>query len=229
MKALISLEDVHKRYDTGRTEVHALRGIDLRIDAGEWVVIMGPSGSGKTTLLEILGCLSQPTSGAYHFSGVSVESAGSNELAALRGECIGFVFQAFNLLPRLTLIENVELPLLYRRVSRNERRERAREVLERVGLDHRAHHLPSAASGGERQRAAIARALVNRPSVLLADEPTGNLDTARGQEILAILQSIHESGATVVTVTHDPLIGGQSPRTVSILDGAIESDERSGS
>ena len=227
MKALISLEGVHKRYDTGRSEVHALRGIDLRIDAGEWVVIVGPSGSGKTTLLEILGCLSKPTSGTYRFSEVAVERADSNDLAALRGERIGFVFQAFNLLPRLTLIENVELPLLYQRVSRSERLERAHEALERVGLDHRADHLPLATSGGERQRAAIARALVNRPSVLLADEPTGNLDTARGQEILAILESIHGGGATVVIVTHDPAIGGESPRIVSILDGAIEQDRRS--
>ncbi len=226
MSAAIALEAVHKHYETGHADVHALRGIDLVIERGEWVSIMGPSGSGKTTLLEILGCLSQPSSGRVRLGDVALEGANSDALAAIRGREIGFVFQAFNLLPRLTLEENVALPLLYQRVPRAERRERAIEALRRVQLDHRAEHRPAEASGGERQRAAIARALVNRPSLILADEPTGNLDTVRGQEILGLMEEIHQAGATLVIVTHDPGIGAQAPRCLKIQDGELVADDR---
>jgi putative ABC transport system ATP-binding protein len=185
---------------------------------------MGPSGSGKTTLLEILGCLSQPSSGTYRFGGAALGELGETERARLRGRAIGFVFQAFNLLPRLTLAENVELPLLYQRVPRAERRVRAREALARVGLAHRARHRPSHVSGGERQRAAIARALVTRPALLLGDEPTGNLDSETGREILDLLGEIHQGGATVVVVTHDASIAARAERRLRIRDGRIEAD-----
>jgi len=185
---------------------------------------MGPSGSGKTTLMEILGCLSQPSSGSYQLAGRAVDTIDPDGLARLRGEEIGFIFQSFNLLPRLTLAENVELPLGYRGVSRKLRRERARETLEHVGLGHRWRHTPNEISGGERQRVAVARALVNRPSLVLADEPTGNLDTKTGNEILSLLEAVHTEGNTVVIVTHDPQIGERAPRRLSIRDGQIESD-----
>jgi putative ABC transport system ATP-binding protein len=186
---------------------------------------MGPSGSGKTTLMEILGCLSRPTSGRYRMNGRPVDEIDADGLARLRGEQIGFVFQSFNLLPRLTVVENVELPLAYRGVSRGERRERALASLGRVGLSARAGHLPMEISGGERQRVAIARALVNRPALLLADEPTGNLDSHTGGEILALLRSVHADGNTVVIVTHDAAIGEQTPRQVLLRDGRIERDQ----
>jgi putative ABC transport system ATP-binding protein len=222
----IRLADVHKRYEVGQSEVHALRGIDLEIARGEYVSVMGPSGSGKSTLLEILGCLSRPSAGRYWLDGTAVDEVDADGLARLRGEAIGFVFQAFNLLPRLTLLENVALPLLYRGVPRQARHERALGALARVSLEHRAAHRPGEVSGGERQRAAIARALVNRPKLLLADEPTGNLDSAHGREILALLEGIHTDGATVLIVTHDPSIGGRMPRRIAIRDGAIEADRR---
>ena len=224
--SLIELEGIHKVYDAGRLEVHALRGIDLRIERGELVAIMGPSGSGKTTLMEVLGCLSRPSAGRYALNGIDVQSTDSDGLAALRGEEIGFVFQSFNLLPRLSVVENVELPLSYRGTSRAARRQRAREALELVGLDHRTSHLPSEISGGERQRVAVARALVNRPTLLLADEPTGNLDTTTGASILELLFSVRSAGNTVVIVTHDPSIGERSPRKLTIRDGHIEDDRR---
>ncbi len=225
---LIELQGVHKVYPTGSLEVHALRGIDLRIDRGEFVALMGPSGSGKTTLMEILGCLSHPTRGRYRLDGGSVDEIDSDGLARLRGERIGFIFQSFNLLPRLSLVENVELPLGYRGVGRRERRQRGLEVLERVGLAHRAGHLPNAVSGGERQRAAVARALVNRPSLVLADEPTGNLDTEIGNEIVGLLEDIHAEGNTLIIVTHDPRIGEHAPRQLSIRDGQIDRDQSDG-
>ncbi len=225
---LIELQGVHKVYPTGSVDVHALRGIDLSIDRGEFVAVMGPSGSGKTTLMEILGCLSRPTRGQYRLDGGSIDEIDSDGLARLRGERIGFIFQSFNLLPRLSLVENVELPLGYRGVSRRERRQRGLEVLERVGLAHRAGHLPSAVSGGERQRAAVARALVNRPSLVLADEPTGNLDTRIGNEIVGLLEQIHAEGNTLIIVTHDPRIGAHAPRQLSIRDGQIDSDHSDG-
>jgi putative ABC transport system ATP-binding protein len=221
---LIALEQVHKRFDAGHNEVQALRGIDLCIEAGEWVAVMGPSGAGKTTLLEILGCLSRPTAGRYRLAGRPVEALDSDGLARVRGEEIGFVFQSFNLLPRLSALENVELPLVYRHSPRAERGERARGALARVGLEARAGHRPAELSGGERQRVAIARALVNRPSLLLADEPTGNLDSRTSGEILALLEGLHREGNTVVLVTHDTGIAARAQRLVTIRDGRIESD-----
>ncbi len=221
---ILELEGVHKSYDLGRGAVHALRGIDLRIHAGEWIAIMGPSGAGKTTLLEILGCLSRPSAGRYRLRGRGVDALSGDELAHVRGDQIGFVFQSFNLLPRLSAEENVALPLVYRRRPRRERGERAREALARVGLEARAGHRPAELSGGERQRVAIARALVNRPALLLADEPTGNLDSATSEEILALLRALHAEGHTVVLVTHDAAIGERAGRLVTIRDGRIESD-----
>ncbi len=225
--AVIDLSGVHKHYQTERVDVHALRGIDLRIESGEYVTVMGPSGSGKTTLLEILGCLSRPTDGVYRLEDRSVTDLDSDQLARLRGEEIGFVFQAFNLLPRLSAVENVELPLGYRKVSRKERRERAMDALDRVGLAPRADHLPNEISGGERQRVAVARALVNRPAILLADEPTGNLDTKTGEEVLSLFDQVHADGNTLVIVTHDPKIGARAPRCLTIQDGLIDRDVRS--
>jgi putative ABC transport system ATP-binding protein len=225
--SLLALDAVHKTYATGRAQVHALRGIDLAIERGELVAIMGPSGAGKTTLLEILGCLSTPSSGHYRLDGNAVEQLDDDGLAHLRGAAIGFVFQSFNLLPRMTALENVELPLVYGRVSRAERTRRAGEALARVGLGERGAHRPAELSGGERQRVAIARALVNHPSLLLADEPTGNLDSHTSEEILALLLGLHADGHTVVLVTHDAAIGRRAPRLVTLRDGCIERDERS--
>jgi putative ABC transport system ATP-binding protein len=225
---VIRAEGLCKDYAAGRLAVRALRGVDLEVRAGEFVAITGPSGSGKTTLLEILGCLSRPSAGRYWLAGAAADEIDADALARLRGERIGFVFQSFNLLPRLTAEENAELPLLYRRVARRERRERAREALAKVGLAHRAAHRPSELSGGERQRVAIARALVNRPSLVLADEPTGNLDSQTGEEILRLLDAVHAAGNTLVVVTHDPGVAARAERCVSIRDGRIESDRRRG-
>ncbi len=221
---VIALAGITKTYASGRVFVEALRGIDLAIAPGELVGITGPSGSGKTTLMEILGCLLQPTAGTYRFKGRPVEAISPDGLARLRGEEIGFVFQAFNLLPRLTAAENVELPLSYRRVPVRERRARATDALARVGLAARARHQPAELSGGERQRVAIARALVGRPSLILADEPTGNLDSRTGHEILTLLRTLHAEGNTVVLVTHDPRIADEVERTIAIHDGRVEHD-----
>ena len=223
----IALSGIHKHYRTGKLDVHALAGVDLTINTGELVAVMGPSGSGKTTLMEIMGCLSRPSQGNYLLNGVPVDGVEPDALADLRGSEIGFIFQAFNLLPRLTVVENVALPLLYARVPRRTRRERAMAALARVGIDHRAEHRPKEISGGERQRVAIARALVNDPSLILGDEPTGNLDTERGQEILEILEDVNADGATVVVVTHDPTIASHAPRQIKIRDGVIEDDSGS--
>jgi len=223
---IIELAGITKTYASGRVHVEALSGIDLRIDAGELVAIIGPSGSGKTTLMEILGCLLQPTRGEYRFRGRAVQTIPPDGLARLRGEEIGFVFQAFNLLPRMTAVENVELPLTYRRVPTRTRRARALEALERVGLGQRVRHLPAELSGGERQRVAIARALVGRPSLILADEPTGNLDSRTGEDILTLLRGLHAEGNSIVLVTHDPRIAAETERTVTIRDGRIERDAR---
>jgi len=221
---MIRLRSVSKTYRMGDVDVQALNGIDLEIARGDYVGVTGPSGSGKTTLMEIVGCLSRPSAGSYELDGRRVDEIDDVALAALRGERIGFVFQTFNLLPRLTAVDNVELPMLYRRVPRRQRRERALDLLDRVGLAGRARHRPSELSGGERQRVAIARALVNRPSVILADEPTGNLDTATGNAIMELIEHLHAEGQTVILVTHDPSIAARVGRTVSLRDGAIESD-----
>jgi putative ABC transport system ATP-binding protein len=225
---MISLRSVTKVYRMGEVDVRALNGIDLEIARGDYVGVMGPSGSGKTTLMEILGCLSHPTAGTLEFDGRRVDQLDDVGLATLRGERIGFVFQTFNLLPRLTAVENVELPMLYRRVPRRQRRERALDLLALVGLSGRARHRPTELSGGERQRIAIARALINRPSVVLADEPTGNLDTATGNAIMDLIEQLHHDGQTVVLVTHDPRITARVSRAVYLRDGVVESDSRTG-
>ena len=226
MTPLVRLRGVSKTFAMGDAEVRALRGVDLEIAAGDYVGVMGPSGSGKTTLMDIIGCLSRPTSGAYELDGRPVDGIDDAGLAALRGERIGFVFQTFNLLPRLTAAENVELPMLYRRVPRRDRRRRALALLERVGLADRAAHRPNELSGGERQRVAIARALINGPSLILADEPTGALDTATGEAILALIESLNAEGRTVIVVTHDPRIGDRVRRVVRLRDGCVDEGMR---
>jgi putative ABC transport system ATP-binding protein len=223
---LIRMEGVTKTYDAGELAVQALRGIDLGIGSGEMVAIIGPSGSGKSTLMHILGCLDAPSAGSYRLEGKDVSRMSSFELAAIRNQKVGFVFQTFNLLPKASLLRNVELPMLYAGVSGAERRERALAALGRVGLVERAKHRPSELSGGQRQRAAIARAIVNGPSLILADEPTGNLDTKTGLEILDIFDAMHAKGETIVVVTHDPRIAERCGRTVQIVDGMIEDDRR---
>ena len=222
---LIRMEGVVKTYDAGELAVQALRGIDLRIEPGQMVAIIGPSGSGKSTLMHILGCLDAPSEGRYLLEGNDVSALSGFQLAGIRNQRIGFVFQTFNLLAKATLQRNVELPLLYAGLSSAERKERAHRALERVGLADRAKHRPAELSGGQRQRAAIARAIVNQPSLILADEPTGNLDTKTGLEILDIFDAMHAKGETIVIVTHDPRIAERCERVVSIVDGRIQNDE----
>ena len=219
---LIELHSVSKRYRMGETTVHALRGVDVGIRQGEMVAIMGPSGSGKSTLMNILGCLDRPTAGTYILDGQEVSRLTSRQQARVRSKQIGFVFQTFNLLPRASALRNVELPLLYAGVGKRDRL--AREALSAVGIGHRATHRPNELSGGERQRVAIARALVNKPSLILADEPTGNLDSRTGEEILGIFERIHREGNTVVLVTHDPNVADRCERRIRILDGRIADD-----
>jgi putative ABC transport system ATP-binding protein len=225
---LIRMEGVTKVYDSGELAVAALRGVDLAIEQGQMVAVIGPSGSGKSTLMHILGCLDAPTEGSYRLEGRDVAELSGFQLAAIRNQKVGFVFQTFNLLPKATLLRNVELPLLYAGVTGSERREQALEALRRVGLVERGRHRPAELSGGQRQRAAIARALVNQPSLILADEPTGNLDTRTGLEILGIFDAMHAKGETIVIVTHDPRIAERCERVVSIVDGQIEDDRLNG-
>ena len=222
--AVIRVLDVHKEYDLGETKVHALRGIDVEIHRGEFVAIMGASGSGKSTFMNLLGCLDKPSSGEYFLDGVDVSTMTKPELAAIRNRKIGFVFQGFNLLARTTALENVELPTLYARLARDQRLERAREALELVGLGQRMYHFPSQLSGGQQQRVAIARALVNKPSLLLADEPTGNLDSRTSIEIMQIFQELNDKGLTVVLVTHENDIAQFARRVIVFRDGKIKRD-----
>ncbi len=222
---IITLKNISKIYQVGSEEVHALRDVSLTIDKGEYVAIMGPSGSGKSTLMNVLGCLDTPTHGIYTFKGAKVSEMNDNELAEIRNKEIGFVFQTFNLLPRSDALHNVELPLIYAGIPSAERKERAREALVRVGLETRIHHKPNELSGGQRQRVAIARALVTEPSIILADEPTGNLDTKTGEEIMLLFNEIYEQGNTIILVTHEEYIAKHAERIIRLRDGLIEKHE----
>ena len=223
---LIEIRDLHRVYEVGTEKVHALNGVDLNIDVNEYVAIMGPSGSGKSTLMNLLGCLDTPSSGTYKLKDTDVGKLTDDELARIRNREIGFVFQTFNLLARADALHNVELPLVYAGVKHEERRRRAREALEMVGLGDRMKHKPNELSGGQRQRVAIARALVNKPSIILADEPTGNLDSVTGEEIMASFERIWSQGNTVILVTHEPDVAAHAHRVVRMRDGKIESDVR---
>ncbi len=224
-RSMIEVEDLHKTYVMGDMEVHALRGVSLKITQGEMVAIMGPSGSGKSTMMDILGCLSKPTSGSYVLEEVSISAVSDNQLAELRNRKIGFVFQSFNLLPRMSALHNVELPLIYAGTSRRERRRRAIQALEAVQLGDRVHHKSNELSGGQIQRVAIARALVTDPAIIFADEPTGNLDSRTSTDIMQLFTELHANGNTMVLVTHEPDIAGYCQRIIRLRDGEIESDE----
>ena len=224
---VIDIENITKHYVMGEETVHALRGVSLQIRRNEYLAIMGPSGSGKSTLMNMLGCLDTPSSGRYFFNGKDVSSMNDDELAAIRNHEIGFVFQTFNLLPRSTSLRNVELPLIYAGIEPEIREEKAAEALRDVGLGDRLQHKPNELSGGQRQRVAIARALVNDPSIILADEPTGNLDSKTGEEIMQLLENLYQRGNTIILVTHEPDIARHARRTVFLRDGLVESDEPS--
>ena len=224
--ALIETRDLWKTYVMGSEEIHALRGVDLILERGEYVAIMGPSGSGKSTLMNLIGCLDTPSKGSYLLYEKQVSQMNDNELARIRNEEIGFVFQTFNLLPRATALRNVELPLVYAGVQGKDRDARARAALDKVELTSRMNHRPNELSGGQRQRVAIARALVNNPSILLADEPTGNLDSKTGLEIMGLFERLHKSGNTIVLVTHEADVAAYAYRTIHIRDGQVENDVR---
>ena len=224
--ATIVTQNLQRRYDMGGEVVHALRGVDLKINHGEYVAIMGPSGSGKSTLMNMIGCLDSPDDGEYWLNGKLVSEMNDRELARVRNGEVGFVFQTFNLLPRANALHNVEMPLIYGGMKRKERLERAAGALKRVGLGDRMSHRPSEMSGGQRQRVAVARALVTEPSILLADEPTGNLDSTTGDEIMALFDELHEAGHTIILVTHEPHIAEHAERSIILRDGSIETDER---
>ena len=222
---IINIEHIAKIYQVGLEEVHALRDVSLRIDKNEYVAIMGPSGSGKSTLMNMLGCLDTPTKGKYEFNSVNVSDMTDNDLARIRNKEIGFVFQTFNLLPRSDALHNVELPLIYAGAPYADRREKAQKALIDVGLGDRIHHKPNELSGGQRQRVAIARALVTNPSIILADEPTGNLDSKTGEEIMLLFNEIHEKGNTIILVTHEEYIAEHAARIIRLKDGLVEKDE----
>ncbi len=229
MEAALSLRDVVKTYEMGADTVHALRGISLDIARNEYLAVMGPSGSGKSTLMHLIGCLDVPTSGTYSLEGRMVAEMSESQLAEIRNRKIGFVFQTFNLIPRANIFHNVELPLIYGGVRKSERRERTELAIERVGLADRMKHKPNELSGGQRQRVAIARALVFNPSIILADEPTGNLDSKTGDEIMVVLDELYDAGQTIILVTHEDYIAKHAHREVRLKDGSIESDIRTGS
>ena len=222
---LITLSHINKVFTTGEVAIHALQDLNLEIEQGEFVAIIGQSGSGKTTLLDIFGCLSHPTSGDYWLNGEHINRLHDSELTRIRNQQIGFIFQTFHLLPRKTALENVQLPLMYAGATRTQQLERAREILTAVGLQDRMNHLSNQLSGGQQQRVAIARALANKPALLLADEPTGNLDSQSGNEILSIFEELHRQGQTIVMITHDPLIAQRADRRITLLDGHIVADE----
>jgi len=224
--SLIATVDLWKTYVMGTEEVHALRGVSIEIERGEYVAIMGPSGSGKSTLMNLIGCLDTPTKGGYLLNGKQVSQMNDDELARIRNEEIGFVFQTFNLLPRATALHNVELPLIYAGIPAKTRHERASQALDRVELSDRKKHRPNELSGGQRQRVAIARALVNNPSILLADEPTGNLDSKTGVEIMTLFERLHSAGNTIILVTHEPDVAAHAHRAIHIRDGQVEKDVR---
>jgi putative ABC transport system ATP-binding protein len=224
--AIISMKQIRKVYDTGKVKVEALKGIDLAIDEGELVAIVGPSGSGKSTLMNLLGCLDTPSSGEYQLAGENVAGVTRDQLAEIRNRRVGFVFQNFNLLPHITSLENVELPMLFGGMRPAERRERATELLERVGLGERGEHKPTELSGGQMQRVAIARALAMNPDIVLADEPTGNLDTTSGSDIMSLFTDLWKQGRTLVIITHDPALAKRASRVVEVRDGVIISDHR---
>ena len=229
MKPLISLKGIKRHYQVGDEKVKALDGVDLTINHNEYISIMGPSGSGKSTLMNMIGCLDTPTEGVYEFEGELVHAMDDNQLASIRNRKIGFVFQTFNLLPKATALRNVEVPLIYANISRSERLEKAEKALNAVGLNDRMHHKPNELSGGQRQRVAIARALVNDPSILLADEPTGNLDSKSGVEIMKILDNLHNDGNTIILVTHEVYIAEHADRTINLFDGRIKDDLKTAS
>jgi len=224
MKEIIQLTDIGRRYVMGMEEIHAIKSISVNINRNEYVALMGPSGSGKSTLMNIIGCLDTPSKGQYILNSTDVSRMNDEELAEIRNKEIGFVFQTFNLLPRSTALENVALPLVYAGVSKSDRLDRANEMLRQVGLQDRVHHKPNELSGGQRQRVAVARALVNNPSIILADEPTGNLDSKTSYEIMALFEEIHENGNTIILVTHEEDIARHANRIVRLRDGLVESD-----
>ncbi|HET9704484.1 MAG TPA: ABC transporter ATP-binding protein [Vicinamibacterales bacterium] len=224
--ALIETRDLWKTYQMGDEQIHALRGVSISIERGEYVAIMGPSGSGKSTLMNLIGCLDTPSQGTYLLNDKEVSQMNDNELARIRNEEIGFVFQTFNLLPRATALHNVELPLVYAGIGKKERLDQAKAAIEKVELTHRMTHKPNELSGGQRQRVAIARALVNNPSILLADEPTGNLDSKTGIEIMALFARLHQGGNTIIVVTHEADIAAYAHRVIAIRDGQVERDVR---